>query len=152
MKSILLLLCISFFYVHSTAQSGTIIKKKFYDGQFNQQDTSAGYTEAVLADNVLYLSGAVSRGTIAEQLKGIYSDLEAILKAYGASFQNVVKETLFTTDIEAVKANNQVRAAFYRGDFPASTWIQVSRLYSARPDAQVEVELIAHLPKNEKNK
>lgn len=146
MKKILALVCFSFFTLYSFSQSGQITKKKFYDGQFNAQDTSAGYAEAVLADNVLYISGAVGRGTIAEQLKGIYTDLEKILTAYGATYQNVVKETLYTTDIDAVSNNNAVRTAFYKGDFPASTWVQITRLFSARPDAQIEVELIAHLP------
>ena len=151
MKKILTLVCFSFFALYSFSQSGHIIKKKFYDGQFNALDTSAGYAEAVFSDNVLYVSGTVSKGTIAEQLKGIYTDLGKILKAYGATYQNVVKETLYTTDIDAVSNNNPVRTAFYKGDFPASTWVQITRLFSARPDAQIEVELIAHLPANVKN-
>ena len=148
MKNVLSLLFISFCTLHSFGQSNQIIKKKYYDGKFNQQDTTAGYTEAVLVDNVLYISGWIGRGTIAEQLQEIYASLGNILSAYGATYQNVVKETLFTTDIEAVKSNNSVRKAFYRGDFPAATWVQITRLFSARPDAQIEVELIAHLPKN----
>jgi len=147
MKGLLIILCFSFFSLHSSAQEGHIVKKKFYDGKFNQQDTSAGYTEAVLADNVLYISGWLDKGSIAEQLQGIYTALEKILKAYGATYQNVVKETLYTTDIEAVKTNNAVRKAFYKDDYPAATWVQITRLFSARPDAQIEVELIAHLPK-----
>ena len=149
MKNILPLLFISFFALNSFAQSNQIIKKKFHDGKFNQQDSTAGYAEAVLVDNTLYISGWIGRGTIAEQLQEIYTNLGNILKAYGATYQNVVKETLFTTDIEAVKNNNAVRKAFYKGDFPAATWVQITRLFSARPDAQIEVELIAHLPKSE---
>jgi 2-iminobutanoate/2-iminopropanoate deaminase len=137
---------VSLFSYSSFAQSENIAKKKFYDGRFNQQDTSIGYTEAVLADNVLYISGWLDKGTIPEQLQGIYTSLGKILKAYGASYQNVVKETLFTTDMESVKSNNSVRKAFYKGDYPAATWVQISRLYDGRPDAQIEVELIAHLP------
>ena len=147
MKRFLILACISFFTLHSFAQSGQITKKKYYGGQFNQQDSSIGYTEAVLVDNVLYLSGWLDKGTIAEQLQGIYVNLGKILKAYGATYQNVVKETLFTTDMEAVKSNNEVRKVFYQGDYPAATWVQISRLYEGRKDAQIEVELIAHLPK-----
>jgi hypothetical protein len=64
MKSLSLLFCISFFSLHSFAQAGYIVKKKFYDGKFNQQDTSAGYTEAVLVDNVLYISGWLSKGSM----------------------------------------------------------------------------------------
>jgi 2-iminobutanoate/2-iminopropanoate deaminase len=146
MKYPILLFFVSLFSFSSFAQSGKITKKKFYDGRFNQQDTSIGYTEAVLADNVLYISGWLDKGTIPEQLQGIYTALGKILKAYGASYQNVVKETLFTTDMEAVKSNNSVRKAFYQGDYPAATWVQISRLYDGRADAQIEVELIAHLP------
>jgi 2-iminobutanoate/2-iminopropanoate deaminase len=147
MKSFLIIIGVLIFTLHSFAQSGQITKKKFYDGKFNQQDTSIGYTEAVLVENVLYISGWLDKGSIAEQLQGIYTNLGKILKAYGATYQNVVKETLFTTDMEAVKANNSVRKVFYQGDYPAATWVQISRLYEGRSDAQIEVELIAHLPK-----
>ncbi len=150
MKRFLIPVCISFFTLHSFAQSGQITKKKYYGGQFNQQDSSIGYTEAVLVDNVLYISGWLDKGTIAEQLQGIYVNLGKILSAYGATYQNVVKETLFTTDMEAVKSNNEVRKVFYQGDYPAATWVQISRLYEGRKDAQIEVELIAHLPKGNK--
>ena len=57
----------------------------------------------------------------------------------------MVKENLYTTDIEAVKQNNHVRKAFYKGDFPAATWVQIPRLYMQQ--ATIEVELVAHLPK-----
>jgi enamine deaminase RidA (YjgF/YER057c/UK114 family) len=95
---------------------------------------------------VLYISGTVGFGnTMAEQLKSTYEGIERTLKHYGATFQNVVKENLYTTDIEATKAANGVRKPFYKGDYPAATWVQISRLYM--PTAMVEVEVIAHLPK-----
>ncbi|HTH21423.1 MAG TPA: Rid family hydrolase [Nitrososphaeraceae archaeon] len=136
--------------MQSVGQVKQIVKKKYYGGKFNEQDTTAGYTEAVLVDNTLYISGWIGRGTIAEQLQEIYSNLGSILGAFGATYQNVVKETLFTTDIEGVKNSNSVRKAFYKGDFPAATWVQITRLYSARADAQIEVELIAHLQNSKK--
>jgi len=150
MKKFVFLLCISLISLQSVGQVKQIVKKKYYGGKFNEQDTTAGYTEAVLVDNTLYISGWIGRGTIAEQLQEIYSNLGSILAAFGATYQNVVKETLFTTDIEGVKNNNSVRKAFYKGDFPAATWVQITRLYSARPDAQIEVELIAHLQQSKK--
>jgi len=152
MKGFLILICLSFFSLQTFAQTENIIKKKLYDGKINGQDTSIGYTEAVLVDNILYISGSNAKGTIAEQLQKIYTDLGNTLKGYGATFHNVVKEILFTTDIDAVKGNNSIRKAFYDGDFPAATWVQISRLFSARPDVQIEVELIAHLPKAGTNK
>jgi 2-iminobutanoate/2-iminopropanoate deaminase len=147
MKILLPVFIITLLSLNCFGQSNQIIKKKFHYKQFNQQDTTAGYAEAVLVDNILYISGDIGGGSVAEQLQQIYTGLGDILKAYGATYQNVVKETLFTTDIEAVKSNNAVRKAFYKGDFPAATWIQITRLFSGRADAQIEVELIAHLPK-----
>ncbi len=131
-----------------SAQEAPASKKKFHWGR--QQDTAAGYTQAILSNNVLYISGTVGRGqTMAEQLKSIYEGIERTLNHYGAGFQHVVKENLYTTDIEATKAANGVRKPFYKGDFPAATWVQISRLYM--PAALVEVEVIAHLPAKQGN-
>jgi enamine deaminase RidA (YjgF/YER057c/UK114 family) len=144
MKLIYLLLFL-FTTTVAVAQQPGISKQKFHWGEGNS-DTTAGYTQAILTGNVLYISGTVGFGnTMAEQLKSTYEGIERTLKHYGATFQNVVKENLYTTDIEATKAANGVRKPFYKGDYPAATWVQISRLYM--PTAMVEVEVIAHLPK-----
>jgi enamine deaminase RidA (YjgF/YER057c/UK114 family) len=136
----LALLCTS---VMVTAQTDTISKTKFHWGG-KQQDTTYGYAQAVLVENVLYISGVPGGGTdMGAQLKSAYRGIETTLKAYGATFQNVVKETLFTTDIAAVDQHKAVRKAYYKGDFPAASWVQVTRLLM--PQALVEVEVIAHL-------
>jgi enamine deaminase RidA (YjgF/YER057c/UK114 family) len=111
----------------------------------NDQDTSAGYAQVVKVDNVLYISGTVSRDITPEGITNVYKALERSLQQFGATFQNVVKENLYTTDIEAMKKYNDARKVFYKEDFPAATWVQISRLFMA--DAKLEVELIAHLPK-----
>lgn len=128
-----------------TAQDKNIKKEKWHWGNVLQQDTSAGYVQVVKVDNVLYISGAVARDVTAEGITRVYQSLERSLKSFGASFQNVVKENLYTTDMDAMKKYNDARKAFYKGDFPAATWMGVSRLFMA--DAKLEVELIAHLPK-----
>ncbi len=128
----------------SFGQADTISKKKFHWGM-GSSDTTAGYAQAVLVGKVLYISGTVGHGkTMKEQMENLYSGIERTLKHYGLSFQHVVKENLYTTDIEATKSANAVRKSFYKGDFPAATWVQISRLYM--PSALVEVEVIAHLP------
>ena len=127
------------------AQDNTISKDKWHWGSPNKQDTSAGYAQVLKVDNVLYISGAVARDVTPEAITKVYQALERSLKSYGATFQNVVKENLYTTDIEAMKKYNDARKAFYKGDYPAATWVQISRLFMA--DAKLEVELIAHLPK-----
>ena len=131
--------------INITAQDNGIKKEKWHWGNALQQDTSAGYVQVVKVDNVLYISGAVARDVTPEGIARVYQALERSLKSFGAGFQNVVKENLYTTDMEAMKTHNAARKAFYKGDFPAATWMGVSRLFMA--DAKLEVELIAHLPK-----
>ena len=131
--------------INITAQDNSIKKEKWHWGNALQQDTSAGYVQVVKVDNVLYISGAVARDVTPEGITRVYQALERSLKSFGAGFQNVVKENLYTTDMEAMKTHNAARKAFYKGDFPAATWMGVSRLFMA--DAKLEVELIAHLPK-----
>lgn len=133
-----------FVAVVAQGQSGTIAKDKWHWDQPLKQDTAAGYVQVVKVNNVLYISGAVARDITPQGITGVYRALERSLQAYDATFQNVVKENLYTTDIEAMKKHNNARKAFYKGDFPAATWIQITRLYM--PDAKLEVELVAHLP------
>ena len=127
------------------AQENNITKEKWHWGSALKQDTSAGYVQVVKVDNVLYISGAVSRDVTPEGITNVYRALERSLRSFGATFQNVVKENLYTTDMEAMKKYNEARKFFYKGDFPAATWVQVPRLFMY--DARLEVELIAHLPK-----
>jgi 2-iminobutanoate/2-iminopropanoate deaminase len=127
----------------ATAQDNKIEKKKFHFG--NEQDTTAGYAQAVKVDNVIYVSGTVARDITPESIKRLYQTIERSLQAFGATMQNVVKENLYTTDIEAVKQHNAARKEIYKGDYPAATWVQISRLYM--PDAKLEIEVIAHLKK-----
>jgi 2-iminobutanoate/2-iminopropanoate deaminase len=129
-----------------TMQGQNDIKKdKWHWDNALKQDTSAGYVQVVKVENVLYISGAVARDVTPEGITRLYSSLEQSLKSFGATFQNVVKENLYTTDMEAMKRHNAARKAFYKGDYPAATWVQISRLFMH--DARLEVELIAHLPK-----
>ncbi|MBN8864079.1 MAG: RidA family protein [Sphingobacteriales bacterium] len=128
------------------AQDNGIVKEKWHWDNKLKQDTTAGYAQVVKVGNVLYISGAVSTEITPGGITQVYRALERSLKSFGATFQNVVKENLYTTDIEAMKRNNNSRKVFYKNDFPAATWVQVSRLYM--PEAKLEVELVAHLPGN----
>ena len=139
-----LVIFISFINTHIAAQTSDIKKEKWHWGNALQQDTSAGYVQVVKVENVLYISGAVARDVTPEGITRVYQALERSLKSFGATFQNVVKENLYTTEMEAMKRYNDARKVFYKGDFPAATWMGVTRLFMA--DAKLEVELIAHLP------
>jgi enamine deaminase RidA (YjgF/YER057c/UK114 family) len=117
-------------------------KSKFHFGQ--QQDAETGYAQAVKVGNTIYVSGTVSLGIDSAGITRLYKAIERTLAHYGATMQHVVKENLYTTDIEAMKANNRYRLPFYKNDFPAATWVQISRLYM--PEAKLEVEVTAVLP------
>lgn len=143
MKQLICLLIAGFVTLHASAQTTRIEKKKFHFGQ--EQDTVGGYTQSLKIDNVIYVSGTVATEINEKELRRVYRVIEKSLEAHGATLQNVVKETLFTTDIESVKALNSIRKAIYKGDYPASTWVQISRLFMA--EAKLEIEVVAHLPK-----
>lgn len=125
-------------------QQAPIQKEKWHGNDPNKQDTSAGYAQAVKVGNVLYISGTVALSVNEEGVKRVYKTLEHTLKQYGLNFGHVVKENLYTTDIEAMKEYNYVRKQFYKGDYPAATWVQIARLYMH--EARLEIELIAHFP------
>ncbi|HEX3165746.1 MAG TPA: RidA family protein, partial [Chitinophagaceae bacterium] len=133
-------LCFFLLNTNIAAQNNDVKKEKWHWGNALQQDTSAGYVQVVKVENVLYVSGAVARDVTPEGITRVYQALERSLKSFGATFQNVVKENLYTTDMEAMKRYNDARKVFYKGDFPAATWLGVSRLFMA--DAKLEVELI----------
>lgn len=142
----LILLPFLLIFSNTFSQEKNIKKDKWHwNNNKMKQDTTAGYCQVLKVDNVLYISGAVTTDLSPKGIQAVYNDLKASLASFGATFQHVVKENLYTTDIGAMKKYNDVRKKFYNNDFPAATWIQVQRLYMS--DAKLEVELIAHLPK-----
>jgi len=141
------LILLPFFLVFSRtfSQETKIKKEKWHWNKASKQDTTAGYAQVLKVDNILYISGVVTNDITPEGITSVYNNLKASLASYGATFENVVKENLYTTDIEAMKKFNYVRKGYYKNDFPAATWVQIQRLYM--PKAKLEIELIAHLQK-----
>jgi len=118
-----------------------VVKEKWHWNSETNQSESAGYAQVVKVGTTLYISGIPSSDLDSAGVARLYTTLGRSLEAYGASFENVVKETLYTTDIDSIKALNSVRKAFYNGDYPAASWVQVDRLYE--PSAKIEVDLVA---------
>lgn len=103
-----------------------------------------GYSQAVKYGNTLYISGTVALGNMETQLRKVYEQLDKTLKAYNTDFGAVLKETIYTTDMEALVLHKDVRKEFYQpDDFPTSTWLEVNQLYL--PEYLVEIELIAYV-------
>jgi 2-iminobutanoate/2-iminopropanoate deaminase len=120
-------------------QENELVERSHY----NSWEADIGYTQVVRSDNTLYLSGITSSSeTFDGQLEEIYTTIMAILADYRVDSTAVVKETIYTRDIEALKKAIPLRKQFYpNGQYPSSTWVQVERLFM--PDHLIEVEVIA---------
>lgn len=110
-----------------------------------------GYAQAVRAGNTLYVSGTVGRGdpgdpeAMEAAIRMAYDRIRQTLDAHGTDFRHVVKETVYTRDIEALKAAAPVRLNYYdREHLPASTWVQIDRLFEE--GFLIEVEVTAVIP------
>jgi 2-iminobutanoate/2-iminopropanoate deaminase len=103
-----------------------------------------GYSQAVRIGDTLYISGSVGAGDMPAAIHQAYDELKATLKAHGLDFGAVVKENIYTTDIDAFIKHMEIRKHYYGTTMPAATWVQVQRLYL--PDHVVEVELVAVFP------
>jgi reactive intermediate/imine deaminase len=111
------------------------------------------YTDAVRFGDMLFVSGLtahdvegrlVGGADAAAQTRQILSNLKLVLDAAGATMADVLKVTVFLTDINDRAAINPVRQEFFGSVRPASTLIEVSRL--ALPDMKVEIEAVVGLP------
>lgn len=104
-----------------------------------------GYTQAIRTGNTIYISGTHATGYMGQQLDEIMNSIKMDLAKYGATMQNVVKQTVYTTDMDSLMANKVVLKSYYNADYPASTFVEVKRLLL--PQFKVEVEVVAVLPK-----
>ncbi len=110
-----------------------------------------GYSHAVKIGNTIKISGAVSMddqgnptaiGDIEQQMKNCYADLAKILQHFGCTFDDVVKEDIFTTDMAQMLEKSAYRAEVYKNGFPTGSWLEVKGL--ALPEFMVEIELEVH--------
>ncbi len=110
-----------------------------------------GYSHAVRIGNDLKISGAVSMddsGVIVaprnmeQQMKNCYSDLEKILKHYGYTFDDVIVENVYTTNMEEFIRVSGYRNSVYKKQFPTGTWLEVKGL--AIKGQLIEIDMEAH--------
>ena len=105
------------------------------------------------AGGLLFVSGVVpvdgegrlvGAGDVAEQARQVFRNIGAVLTAAGATFADIVKVTVFLTEIDDRTLINPVRQEVFGPVRPASSLVEVSAL--AVPGAKVEIECIAQLP------
>lgn len=111
------------------------------------------YTDAVRFGDLLHVSGMVSlsaegevvgEGDVTVQARRVHEYLGAVFAQAGASFADVLKVTVFLTDMADRHAVNEVRKEFFGSAKPASTLIEVAAL--AVPGLLVEVEAVVGIP------
>ena len=123
----------------SVSTADTKIERKMY----NPWEAEIGYSQVVIAGNNVYLSGIASdKATLEEQVREIYTLIQNTLKDNNLGMESIVKQVIYTTDIEAFKKLGKVRKEKFReGQYPSSTLVEVQRLYS--PNHLVEIEVVA---------
>ena len=159
MKKVILL-----FLIPLVTFSCQVKTSELSDNQCNQEpeyfllrpevEKSFGYSHAVKICNQIKISGAVSMddsanptaiGDMEQQMKNCYADLKKILDHYNASFDDVVVENIFTTDMSSFLEVASYRNEIYTNNFPTGSWLGVKEL--AFPEFMIEIELEVHLNK-----
>jgi 2-iminobutanoate/2-iminopropanoate deaminase len=107
------------------------------------------YNQAILANNMLFISGQICIDPVSGELRNktlqdethqVMHNLSAILQKSGMNFENVVKTTIFLTDMNRFSEMNEVYGKYFSGNFPARETVQVSALPKF---VNVEISMIA---------
>jgi 2-iminobutanoate/2-iminopropanoate deaminase len=118
-----------------------------------QAEPISHFANAVRAENLVYVSGIVAvdgdgnlvgGDDVVAQTRQVFANMGAVLAAAGCGFADVVKVTVFLTDIDDRPLINPVRQEVFGEKRPASTLVEVPRL--AVDGAKVEIECVALLP------
>ena len=108
------------------------------------------YNHAVRVGDLLFCAGQIPLdpatgqlvpGDIKDQTRRVLENVKCILDDQGLTFANVVKSTVFLTNLAEFAGMNEIYSQYFTGDFPARSTIQVAALPRA---ASVEIEVIAH--------
>lgn len=108
------------------------------------------YNQAVRVGDLLFCAGQIPispddgnliAGDIKEQTERVLENVKAILDDQKLTFANVVKSTVFLTDLANFTGMNEVYARYFTAEFPARSTIQVAALPKG---ANVEIEVVAH--------
>ncbi|PGZ94452.1 reactive intermediate/imine deaminase [Bacillus pseudomycoides] len=117
--------------------------------QTNEAPQAIGpYSQGIIVNNMFYSSGQIPltvtgelvTGDVKEQTEQVFRNLQAVLTEAGASFETVVKTTVFLKDMNDFDAVNEVYGTYFSVHKPARSCVQVAKLPK---DVSVEIEVIA---------
>lgn len=112
--------------------------------------TARFFSQGVRVGNTLYVSGqvgmdkagnVVGKGDMKAQTRQTIENIKAVLAAAGATLDDVVKVTMYVTDMSLAPLARDVRMEYFTKNPPASTGVEVKGL--AHPDLLIEIEAIA---------
>ena len=104
---------------------------------------------------VLHVSGHVSQtadgatvghGDMEAQTRQVLENIRVVLSCAGGTMDDIVKVTVFVTDVADISKIHEVRSEFFNKPYPASTLVQVAQLIA--PDWLIEIEAIAVIPED----
>ena len=106
------------------------------------------WSNCLVANGIAYVAGMTARGSEAAgdeyaQAKAIFAKIRHLVEAAGGTMADVMKVTLFVTDITKREEVWRARREVFTGNFPASTLVQVAAL--ADPSLKVEIEAVAQI-------
>jgi 2-iminobutanoate/2-iminopropanoate deaminase len=111
------------------------------------------YSHLVKYGELLFIAGQVAtdgggnlvgEGDMAAQFRQVLENLKSVLASEGAGFSDIVKITIYTVDIDTLRAAMAIRSEYFGDNAPASTLVQIERL--ARPEFLIEIEATAIKP------
>ncbi len=107
------------------------------------------YSQAIIAGDFIFTAGQIPidpktnqivQADIKEQTRQVLENLKAVLESAGATFDDVVKVTVYMKDLNEFSAMNEVYSEYFKNSPPARTTVEVSRLPR---DVKIEIDLIA---------
>ena len=106
------------------------------------------YSQAIVAGNFIFTSGQIYmttegkllEGTIEEQTHQVMKNLEVVLEEAGVTFENVIKTTIYVTDMADYAKINEVYGSYFKSVFPARETVGVQALPAG---AKVEISMVA---------
>ena len=109
------------------------------------------YSQAVRVGDLIFLSGQIPldprtgqmvSGSVATQARRVMENLAAVLRAADAKFDDVVRSTIYLTNLDDFASVNEVYGSYFSSEPPARATVQVAALPRG---AEVEIDMIAHV-------
>ncbi len=139
---IALFFCLNHFAFSQTATKKVIETK-------NAPAPIGPYSQAVQTGNLVFVSGQIAKDpatgamkndSIKEEAEQVLNNVKAVLEAAGLGMDNIVKATIYLTDMNDFKKVNEVYGSFFKDNYPARETVQVANLPAS---AKIEISVIA---------